>query len=212
MLCAGACHPLGRAVVRRLAAFGAIVVAVDADERGLLDLARAQPDRIEPLALDPRCSARWADIAAAWGDEPLHLFLDLSLLAPDAARRMSRALADLEALATALEAGMRRGEARGVIALPVAGAGAGRAEVALASAARAVLADLAAWARPARLTAVALHPAGPWDSARLTALGDAVLMLCHPVSRALAPGTVLACDAGTTGPPPALTEIAMEKS
>ncbi|MFD1343934.1 hypothetical protein [Litorisediminicola beolgyonensis] len=198
--------------MRRLAGFGAIVVAVDADERGLLELARGHPDRIEPLALDPRCSARWADIAAAWGTEPLHVFLDMTLLAPEAATRMGRALADLDALTGALRAGLRRGQATGVIALPVPDRGAARAQVALAAAARAILPELATRSRPARLAGVEIGTGGPWDADRLTALGDAVLMLCHPVSRAVVAGTVVSCEAGTIGARAALDEATAETS
>ncbi|MCR8547106.1 hypothetical protein M4578_04655 [Salipiger sp. P9] len=190
----GACHPLGRALARRLAGFGALVVAIDRRAEPLYALAKDAPQRIEPLALDLSSAAARGILAEAWEREPVHALYDLSALAGEAP--LSVALERSAGILEALTPGLRAGRGRAVLALPGAG------KPALAAALAALLKDRDAALAPARLHGLRL-PAGTegWTEARCMSSGDLMLALTHPVTRGLAGGRVLTerAETGTTG-------------
>jgi NAD(P)-dependent dehydrogenase (short-subunit alcohol dehydrogenase family) len=103
----------GRALCHRFAAAGARVVALDADEPALLDIARAAPARIDALALDSLSPVACRKLGAAWADEPLQVLVHAQPLRAPA--RPAVALAAVEALTVALAAGLRAGQGRVVI-------------------------------------------------------------------------------------------------
>ncbi|GAA6187299.1 hypothetical protein NBRC116596_03620 [Litorivita sp. NS0012-18] len=77
MVVAGASHPIGLALCRAMAQGGATVVAMDASDGALVELARAYPAHIEPLAIQLGNPASARAFGAIWGREPLALLLNL---------------------------------------------------------------------------------------------------------------------------------------
>lgn len=113
VLIAGAACSLGAELCHGYAGSGARVVAVDADEPALLDIASAAPHRIDPLALDvmrPDVCRRLGD---AWAEEPLNVCVHMAPLRAPA--RPAAAMAAVEALVAAFSAGLRAGRGRVLI-------------------------------------------------------------------------------------------------
>ncbi len=77
MVVAGASHPVGLALCREMAQGGATVVAMDTSDGALVELARAYPEHIEPLAIQLGNPASARAFGAIWGREPLALLLNL---------------------------------------------------------------------------------------------------------------------------------------
>lgn len=192
---AGACHPLGRSLVRRLAGYGADVIAIDCDAEALRSLAQLDPVHIEALSLPLDDPDARAILMETWAHEPLFAMFDLSPLACDPGQNLGAPIAAVSGLADALCAGLAAGRGRAILALPDAQQA---PDFARASAAfGAMVPELDAMLHPARLHGVRLKTGTrDWTEQQLTSSGDLVLALCHPVSRALVGGHVLGVGAG----------------
>lgn len=198
---AGAEHPLGTSLVRRMAAFGATVVAIGQDEAQLYGLARELTGRVEPLALAPGRRDVLALLYDAWGDEPLDIYVDVMPLCtgtdlPDPAERFARSAG----VAAALVRGIRQARAFAVMAVPLADTGAPPPEQARSAGYGAMMRRLSADCRPGRMVGLGLPGASdPWTDAACLSAGDAILALCHPVTRGLAGGQLLHWEPEATG-------------
>lgn len=189
---AGVEHPLGTALVRRLVGFGANVVALGDDEQALWRLARSCDGPVETLGL----GRGWRDVLRilqeCWTDEPVHLYLDLFPMTEASSLAETRdVFSRSAALAAALVQGLRAGKARAVICFPSAQGGAPNRGTRAASYAGMVR-HFGKESAPGRFHGLMVEDAGSnWSDAALVSAGDAVLMLCHPVSRGIKSGTVL---------------------
>jgi hypothetical protein len=155
-----------------------------ADGDRLQALAGQMRGRVEPLAFGRQPDAVLAALEAAWGAEPVDVFIDvMPLCAVPAASDASDGIARSAKLARALLSGLRAGPAMAVMAIPHPPCG-GYA---------ALLARLDTRSRPGRVTGLGL-PVGNdrWSRAGCLSAGDAVLALCHPVTRGIAGGQVIA--------------------
>ncbi len=188
---AGAEHPLGAALTHRLAAFGATVVAMGRSDDQLMALASPFPARIEPLALRPGRRDVLALLQEAWDDTPLDLYVDLTPLCIEAEPGPSHAFARSAGLASALARGIAGGAARAVIAVPAVQADSAPDDQARAAGYAALVRRFAAETAPARFLGLRLPTQPTWDAAACLSAGDAILMLCHPVSRGLQGGHVI---------------------
>lgn len=192
---AGAEHPLGASLCRRLAGFGALVVAVGRSEAALRDVARRDPKRIETLAIGAGRRDMLAILKDTWGDEPLNFYADFWPL--DAAGRdvaPHEVFAQSAGLAAALLPGMRAGRAMSVM---VVSDTARMADVPLKGVENivgyeALLMRLASRAQPGRFVGLRLpQGVGTWTGADCVSAGDMVLTLFHPVSRGLKNGSIV---------------------
>ncbi|MGH1414492.1 MAG: hypothetical protein ACRBB0_13440 [Pelagimonas sp.] len=187
----GAEHPLGAALCKRLAGFGATVVAIGHDDTGLRGVAKHDPARIEPLALH----SGWRDIlrllSEAWADQPIHIYIDVMALSSDVSSGvLSEAFACSTGLTAALRSGLEAGKALGVVAVPT--------DVDTTkvhgpkSSYRALLKRFSNGADPIRMLGVGLPGRDHhWAPQGLVSATDTVLMLCHPVSRGVKSGMVI---------------------
>lgn len=188
---AGAEHPLATSLAQRLAEFGTTVVAIGASEERLQTLARARPERIEPLALRPGRRDVFALLQEAWDEEPVDIFMDLMPLCVTMETTASHAFAQSAGIAAALARGIRNGQARAVVAVPAGGGDSAPEEQARAAGYEALVRRLAAETAPARFLGLRLPVTQDWPVADCLSAGDAMMMLCHPVSRGLAAGSIL---------------------
>lgn len=190
---AGAEHPLGASLCERLATFGATVVAIGWTDTALLEIARRSPSRIEPLALSHGRRDVLTLLREAWGDEPLHVYVDLMPICDSALNDAPQASFGQSAgMASALLGGMRAGRARGIMAVPQT-VDEALTEVQGRSAGYTVLMQrFAREARPARLLGLGLPgPGFVWGADVITSAGDTVMALSHEVSRGIRSGTVV---------------------
>ncbi len=190
---AGAEHPLGRSLAKRLAGFGASVIALGRHDAPLMRLAAEFPERIEPLALPLGRKDLLPLLKEAWGDEPIHFFIDMLALYPFKAREpVSVALGRSAGVFSALSGGLRAGSAQAVMLLPKIADSDSPERQANAAGYEAFLVRVAAACPPGRMTGLRL-PCDPkfWTERRCVSAGDVVLMLCHPISRGLKPASVL---------------------
>lgn len=173
---AGAGHPLGRSLCRRLSELGAQVIALDRSDVALAGLAPGAAHRIEPLIIDlaDRASAR--SLREGWGEEPVDALFDLLPLSqpPDAVLGLFRALGP----------GLRAGHGRAVSLFPETADPATPLRVFRAAGWRAFLDALPL--KDARHRVLGLPENGPLTAADVTRLGDLSLMLCHPAADAMA--------------------------
>ena len=192
---AGAEHPLGAAMARRLAGFGATVIAVGRDDVALRDLARDRPDRIEPLALRPGRRDVLGLLRDAWGGQPVDVYLDVMSLCSATTDAQDYGFGQSAGVAAALVEAIRAGP--GYCAMAVPEGGAGPDGLARAAGFKALVQKFAQKAPPGRFVGLRL-PVSPfdWTEQRLLSAGDALLLLCHPLSRGLANGSVLHWDGG----------------
>jgi len=191
---AGAEHALGAALCQRLAGFGAVVVALGWDGEGLHHLAKLAPTRIEPLTLRNGRRDVYQLLQEAWASEPIDLYIDAAPLCPEDAKSAPRPdFLRSAGVAAALAAGLRAGAARAVIAVPEAPHHPPRPEEQARTAGYGVLVErFNTDCAPARF--MGLRVPGPpfdWTDAACVSAGDAILMLCHPVSRGLRSGVVI---------------------
>ena len=183
---AGAEHPLGVVLSRRLAGFGATVVALGSDERRLMALAETVPGRIEPLALRPGRRDVLELLQQAWAADPLDILIDV--MPVTAGSSFSRSAG----LAAAMAAGLRAAGGRAVMAIPLLPETASPDLQGLSAGYRALLRRFAEKGLPARFIGLGLPgPEHRWTGRAAMSAADAALMLCHPVSRALRPGSVV---------------------
>lgn len=77
VLIAGAAGAVGGILAKRFADLGATVVVIDEDETALHEIARYQPNRIEPLCLDLRKAKSCRMLGEAWGGAPIHFLFNL---------------------------------------------------------------------------------------------------------------------------------------
>jgi NAD(P)-dependent dehydrogenase (short-subunit alcohol dehydrogenase family) len=189
---AGAEHPLGAALARCLAGFGALVIAVGRDDAALRDLARDRPDRIEPLALRPGRRDVLSILREAWGGQPIDLYMDFMALCGAQRDRGDYGFAQSAGVAAALVEGMRAGPGLCAMSVPDPGANAGAEDLARAAGFEALVQKFAGEVAPGRILGMRL-PVSPfdWTEHRLFSAGDAALVLCHPVSRGFANGSVM---------------------
>ena len=186
----GAEHPLGAALVARLATFGAQVIAIAGSEAARPPLAAAAACRVVPLVLpyDQTANLEWLrDVSA---ETALHVYIDLTAVVPATAIvPRDVAFARSARVGAIVAAPLRRGAGRAVIGLPELPPDAPPGVSARQAGFAALLQGFAAGAAPARWLGLTLPglPLG-WGAADLTSAGDLVLMLCHPASRGLAGG------------------------
>ncbi|WP_136441573.1 hypothetical protein [Pacificoceanicola onchidii] len=189
---AGVEHPLGASLTRRLVGFGANVVALGEEEEALWRLAQRCNGSVETLGL----GRGWRDVLRilqdCWADEPVHLFVDLFPMAEATSMAETRdVFSRSAALAAALVHGMRAGEARAVLCFPAAQGGTPNRGTRAASYAG-MVGHFGKECAPGRFHGLKIEDAGNnWSDAALVSAGDAVLMLCHPISRGVKSGTVL---------------------
>ncbi|MFW2543991.1 hypothetical protein ACN2XU_15255 [Primorskyibacter sp. 2E107] len=190
---AGADHPLGASLVRRLAGFGATVVALGSDEEAMLELAREFPGAVEPLVLRRGWREVVRRLQQAWEDEPVHLYIDLFPLGEAQSLSATRDLMQKSAaLAAAFATGLRSGEARAVLGFAQGQSGAPNRGTRAAGYAGLVR-HLDKACRPGRFLGLSLDDRTcSWTPDQCLSAGDTLLMLCHPVSRGVMPGTVVA--------------------
>ena len=192
----GAEHPLGVSLCGRLAEFGALVIAVGHDDQALQDLARKQPERIEHLVLRPGRRDVLGLLRDAWGGQPVDLFADLIGLMPQREtpgdQPARRGFAQSAGVAAALAEGIRAGKAFCTLAIPQADGEPTPDQQARSAGCTALARSFSKDVSPGRLLGLRL-PEMPfdWTDARLISAGDTILMMCHPVSRGLANGSVL---------------------
>lgn len=185
VLVSGAGHPLGRALVRRLASFGATVVAIDTEAKAMHGLAAQSPDRIETLALDLAQPEACMILGESWGVEPLHLVYDFSALV-GRNDGIGRVAERSEGLLSSIAQGLRVGMGRAIVGLP------GDDDGAVSGMLAAMVRQWNATLVPAKLHGVIIPGATKhWTAARCTSSGDLMLALSHPVTRALAGGGVM---------------------
>lgn len=185
VLVSGAGHPLGRALVRRLASFGAMVVAIDTEAKAMHGLAAHRPDRIETLPLDLADPEACLILGESWGVEPLHLVYDFSALAlrNDSIGKVAERS---EGLLSSIAQGLRVGMGRAIVGLP------GDDDGAVSGMLGALVRQWNVALAPAKLHGVMIPQASRhWTATRCTSSGDLMLALSHPVTRALAGGGVL---------------------
>ncbi len=197
---AGAEHPLGTSCVRRLARFGALVVAIGRNEAALLALAQDNPGRIEPLALRSGRRDILSLLQEAWADEPLDLYIDVMPLCSEDSARDD--LARSAGVGSALVPALRLARGAAVMAIPVSTQSALPAAEAREAGYKALLKRFDQSARPARFMGLAMHTdRTDWDAATCLSAGDAALMLCHPISRGLRGGHCVAWAPRDTAEP-----------
>lgn len=188
---AGAEHPLAASLCRRMAGFGALVVAIGQSPDTLIALARHDPRRIETLALGSGRGDMLELLRASWGEEPLNYYADFWPLNPDPA---ADGFARSAGLAVALMGGVRAGQALSVMAVPGAGAGPEPKLKGVDTIVgyEALLKRLADRARPGRFVGMRLPVAlGEMSEEDCVSAGDIVLTLFHPVSRGLKNGSIV---------------------
>ncbi|WP_121633731.1 hypothetical protein [Tropicibacter alexandrii] len=197
ILIAGAEHPVGASLSERLARFGARVVAVGWSDVALLDLAARSPSRIETLALSQGRRDVLELLRDAWGEEPLHGYIDLMpILESDRNLSARNAFDQSAGLARAMTLGLRAGHARAVMAIPQASGQAPEAEPHGAGHV-ALMQRIAEDIRPARLVGLSLPgPGFDWTEKACVSAGDTILTLSHDVSRGIRAGTVVDWDNG----------------
>lgn len=193
---AGAEHPLGTALCKRLAGFGATVIAIGQDGVALRDLARTAPSTIEPLALRPGKRNVLTLLHEAWANQPVHIFVDLMALCPpdDSGAAVVRdyGFGHSAGVAAALVGGIRAGRALCTMAVPRASGDPDPEAQARSAGFSALVRRFSTEATPGRFLGLGLPvDSFDWTAARIMSAGDTILMMCHPVSRGLANGSVL---------------------
>ncbi|WP_425100621.1 hypothetical protein [Tropicibacter sp. S64] len=193
---AGGELPLAQSLVRRLAEFGATVVALGDDAEILWRLARQYPGAVQTLTLGRGWREVLRLLQEAWAEEPIDLYIDLLPLAESHSLSETRdVFSRSAALASALLPGMRAGQAQAVLCFPQARAGAPNRGTRAAGYAGLVR-HFNENCLPGRFLGLNFNDADcAWTDADCLSAGDAILMLCHPVSRGVQPGTVLAWTA-----------------
>lgn len=190
---AGAEHPLAYSLARRLAGFGTTVVAIGLDNDALMALAQTAPARIEPLTLRTGRRDVLMLLKESWQDEAIDIYMDFMLLI-DSARSESNAntFARSAGLGAALGAGLRNGEAMAVVGIPqVTDTSSVEAQAQQAGYA-ALVRRFSRECGPARFVGLSLpNRRKTWSDADCLSAGDMALMLCHPVSRGVSPGSVV---------------------
>ncbi|MFZ7090658.1 hypothetical protein [Primorskyibacter sp. 2E233] len=190
---AGAEHPLGVSLVRRLAGFGATVVAIGSDEGHLRALAAERPKRIEPLPLQIGGRDVLRLLQEAWADEPLDMYIDIFPLCEAMALAETRDVFSRSAsLAAAFAPGIRAGRAQAILTFPQEGVGPADDRDARAAGFAAMVRHFDDKTAPGRFLGVAMLEQGcDWTGADCLSAGDAILMLCHPISRGVRPGSMV---------------------
>ena len=191
VLCVHASHILGQHITLRLAQLGATVVAIDPQSAALMRLARHFPNRIETLAIDVGNADTCKLLKSAWDHEPIHSLFDFSWL--DGALQKGR-LAELEtqcALYDALAQGLVAGRAQMAVALPALSKTSPIRDIATRSAVASLIQQHSEQLDQCRVMGIELPFDLPTSDDALAEFSDALLMLCHPVSRALASGQVI---------------------
>ncbi len=188
----GAEHPLGSSLALRFSGFGATVIAIGEDEESLHGLARTNPEQIEPLALRSGRADVLGLLRDAWGDEPLDCYIDTS---PISAERQKLQAPDIFAksagTAAALVRGIRNGQARAVLAMPAVSSASSPTETARHAGYTALVRQFGKECMPGRFCGAEVPGDLEWSSEQCLSIGDAIMMLVHPVSRAVAQGTVI---------------------
>lgn len=181
----GAAAGVGRAICLRLAARGAFVIAADDDETALAGLARKNPERIAPLALDISDETALARLLSNWGAEPLHALIFCQDAAGAQGGGAFLGLVDTATrhLAPVLEAA----NGAALVMHPAAGEGARARQKSDAQALATLTRELAS--DGARINAMALHAAALEPRARAQLCATAMMMLL-PMSAAIG-GAVL---------------------
>ena len=187
---AGAEHPVAASLCRRMAGFGATVVAVGRDADALMAVARFDPKRIEPLALEGGRRDVLQLLREAWGDEPLDYYADFLPLCPGRVAP-HEVFAQSVGMGRALESGMRAGGALCMMALPVPG-DAYHENSFIAAGYDPLLKRMSEAVRPGRFVGLRLRQSeDAWRPEDCISAGDMVLTLFHPVSRGLKNGTIV---------------------
>ncbi|MBV2360746.1 hypothetical protein KUH32_13240 [Thalassococcus sp. CAU 1522] len=178
--------------MQRLSTFGAAVVALGVRSAPLEALAHEMPNRVETLTLDSKPRTLFGVLSESWAANPLHIYLDLMPLIATA--EASDPAPDIERsahLAAALHDGLGSGRALGGFIFEAVDPLAPTLTVARGAGFAGLSSQIGKRARPARIAGLRLSPVADWDRKALLSAGDAALMLCHPVSRGVAPGAVI---------------------
>ncbi|WGW02744.1 hypothetical protein [Tropicibacter oceani] len=190
---AGAEHPMGASLVRRLAGFGAKVVAIGTDEAQLRALAQHSPARIEPLAINMGQRDVLHLLQEAWAEEPLDIYVDLFPLCEAMSLAQTRdVFSRSAALAAAFAPGIRQGRASAVLAYPQGDGRPAPNRGTRAAGYAALVRHFAQQVDPGRFLGIEMRDEGcSWTGSECLSAGDCVLVLCHPVSRGLQSGSVV---------------------
>ncbi len=156
-----------------------------------MGLSSHAPDRIETLAIDVGNADTCNLLKSAWGAEPIHGLFDFSWLGSGV---QTGRLAEIEAhgfLYDALAQGLVAGRAQISISLPALSKTSPIRDIAARSAVASLIQRHAEQLDQCRVLGIELPSELPTSDRALAEYSDALLMLCHPVSRALASGQVI---------------------